>query len=212
MSKTKDYIIDWMRTNREVPPQLLPGYIDPQEVNMRRLVALEAGVPFRYFKPSLGPNEPIPSYSQYSALTKKQLLASVAPREKVYVVDTMAKKAGIEVVRLPPYHCEFNPIELVWGYAKGRVATRNVTYNLKRAMEVMSEECKKCDAEYWKKTERHCIKEEQKVLAGDVVLRSMVNRAVRNADDDLVILWNCSEESDSDSGSVKSDQNDTVTT
>ena len=80
---------------------------------MRRLVALEAGVPFRYFKPSLGPNEPIPPYSQYSVLTKKQLLASVAPREKVYVVDTMAKKAGIEVVRLPPYHCEFNPIEPV---------------------------------------------------------------------------------------------------
>ena len=72
------------------------------------------------------------------------------------------------------YHCEFNPIELVWGYAKSAVAKHNVTYNLKRAMAVMREECLKCDAEYWKKVEKYAIKEEQKVLAGDVVLREIV--------------------------------------
>ena len=29
-------------------------------------------------------------------------------------VDEMAKAAGHEVVHLPPYHCELNPIELAW--------------------------------------------------------------------------------------------------
>lgn len=48
MSKTNEEIINWMRKYKEVPPQLLPGYIDPQEVNMQRLVALEAGEPFEY--------------------------------------------------------------------------------------------------------------------------------------------------------------------
>ena len=36
---------------------------------------------------------------------------NVSPK---YAVDEMAKAAGHEVVRLPPYHCELNPIELAW--------------------------------------------------------------------------------------------------
>ena len=96
------------------------------------------------------------------------------------------------------YHCEFNPIELVWGYAKSAVAKHNGTYNLKRAMAVMREECLKCDAEYWKKVEKHAIKEEQKVLAGDVVLRAIVERAAHSAQrgDDLIIVFSASEESE----------------
>ena len=30
----------------------------------------------------------------------------------------MAKAVGHEVVRLPPYHCELNPIELAWSQVK----------------------------------------------------------------------------------------------
>ena len=33
------------------------------------------------------------------------------PKPK-FVVDEMATAVGHEVVRLPPYHCELNPIEL----------------------------------------------------------------------------------------------------
>ncbi|KAH0818878.1 hypothetical protein GEV33_003913 [Tenebrio molitor] len=33
-----------------------------------------------------------------------------------YAVDEMAKAAGVTVLRLPPYHCELNPIELIWAY------------------------------------------------------------------------------------------------
>ncbi len=63
----------------------------------------------------------------------------------------------------------------------------------------------KCDAEYWKKVEIHVIKEEQKVLAGDVVLRTMVERAAKSAQkgDDLIIVFSDSlegeDESDNDS-------------
>ena len=207
MSKRKDEIITWMRSNREVPPQLLPGYIEPQEVNMRRLAALEAKVAFEYVEPHVGPDDPLPSYSQYDKLTKKQLLASIQPRSKKYVIDDRSRKAGVELVRLPPYHCEFNPIELVWGHAKGAVAKRNVTYNLKSAMSIMKEECLKCDAEYWKKVEIHAIKEEQKVLAGDVVLRAMVERAANSArsGDDLIIVFSASSESEDESDSDSED-------
>jgi len=30
-----------------------------------------------------------------------------------YVVDQVAKQAGHEILRLPPYHCDLNPIEMV---------------------------------------------------------------------------------------------------
>ena len=33
----------------------------------------------------------------------------------------MFKEAGHEVIRLPPYHSELNPIELVWAFMKGYV-------------------------------------------------------------------------------------------
>lgn len=38
--------------------------------------------------------------------------------EKIYVADQMAEQYGHKVLRLPPYHCIFNPIELIWGVAK----------------------------------------------------------------------------------------------
>ena len=44
------------------------------------------------------------------------LIRASNPTQK-YAVDEMAKAAGHEVVRLPPYHCELNPIELAWSHA-----------------------------------------------------------------------------------------------
>ncbi|XP_066969265.1 uncharacterized protein [Macrobrachium rosenbergii] len=35
-----------------------------------------------------------------------------------YVIDRMARDNGHQVVRLPPYHCEYNPIELILGPSK----------------------------------------------------------------------------------------------
>ena len=33
----------------------------------------------------------------------------------VKIVESIAKNAGHETLRLPPHHCELNPIEMVWG-------------------------------------------------------------------------------------------------
>ena len=54
-----------------------------------------------------------------SALKRElfQLVRGSIPKPK-FVVDEMAKAMGHEVVRLPPYHCEFNPIELAWSQVK----------------------------------------------------------------------------------------------
>lgn len=38
--------------------------------------------------------------------------------EKTFVIDEMAQEYGHDVLRLPPYHCEYNPIELMGNYEK----------------------------------------------------------------------------------------------
>ena len=51
-------------------------------------------------------------------------------REKFlkYRVDEFALANGHEVVRLPPYHCELNPIEQVWAWIKHDVAMKNASF------------------------------------------------------------------------------------
>ncbi|XP_045174542.2 uncharacterized protein LOC123535853 [Mercenaria mercenaria] len=66
-------------------------------------------------------------------LTRPELLNIVKiykPKEKVYRIDSLIKERGHEVLRLPPYHCEFNPIELIWANLKKKVGQRNLTFKL----------------------------------------------------------------------------------
>lgn len=49
--------------------------------------------------------------------TKKELLEVLKTKtfNKPYVIDEIAKAYGHTVLRLPPYFCTFNPIEIIWG-------------------------------------------------------------------------------------------------
>ena len=48
-----------------------------------------------------------------------------------YELDELAFEMGHEVVRLPPYHCQYNPIELIWAQIKGEVAEKIILLKLK---------------------------------------------------------------------------------
>ncbi|XP_060846494.1 uncharacterized protein LOC132926185 [Rhopalosiphum padi] len=52
----------------------------------------------------------------------RQKVKNLLPREKKYELDDIAIEMGHEVIRLPPYHCKYNPIELIWAQVKGQVA------------------------------------------------------------------------------------------
>lgn len=47
------------------------------------------------------------------------LVQTHKPPAPTYVVDQMALEAGHQVIRLPPYHCQYNAIELIWAQIKG---------------------------------------------------------------------------------------------
>jgi transposase len=54
--------------------------------------------------------------------TKNQLWEVITPfrrnYQNQYIVDKILNDHGHEVLRLPPYHCQYNPIELAWGLSK----------------------------------------------------------------------------------------------
>lgn len=61
--------------------------------------------------------------------TKPQLYELVKRHkgDPVYEIENLLNQHGHEVVRLPPYHCDLNPIEKIWAIVKRRVAEKNVS-------------------------------------------------------------------------------------
>ena len=72
------------------------------------------------------------------------------PREKKYELDEIALEKGHEVIRLPPYQCKYNPIELIWAQVKGQVEKLNNTFKM-----VDIEALDTVTIDDWKKCVRH---------------------------------------------------------
>ncbi|XP_077497999.1 uncharacterized protein LOC144108701 [Amblyomma americanum] len=67
----------------------------------------------------------------------------------VYRIDTLTATHGYEMLRLPPYHCEFNPIELVWSQVKGCIATGNNCFTLAEVEKLLPEALASVSQENW---------------------------------------------------------------
>ncbi|KAF0751470.1 piggyBac transposable element-derived protein 4-like [Aphis craccivora] len=59
-----------------------------------------------------------------------RLSIKLVPMYKRYELDEIALQMGHEVIRLPPYHCQYNPIELIWAQVKAEVAKNNNTFKM----------------------------------------------------------------------------------
>ncbi|RVE50547.1 hypothetical protein evm_004774 [Chilo suppressalis] len=69
----------------------------------------------------------------------KPVLYDIIKRNKeppLFAVDELLKQHNHEVVKLPPYHCDLNPIEKIWSLVKRRVADKNVAQDPKRIIEL----------------------------------------------------------------------------
>ena len=54
-----------------------------------------------------------------------QIIELHRPREKQYKIDQFLSSKGHTVVRLPPYMCDLNPIELAWAKVKNYIRNCN---------------------------------------------------------------------------------------
>jgi transposase len=53
------------------------------------------------------------------------LVEKIRPKEKVYHIDTLFAAHSHTVIRLPPYMCDLNPIELAWRQIKDYLRSHN---------------------------------------------------------------------------------------
>lgn len=113
--------------------------------------------------------------------TKKQLMEVLKTKtfEKKYNVDNMAKERGFKVLRLPPYHCNFNPIEMIWGELKQRLRRNNTAPKFSSAtIELIKEEVANISHTSWQNCVKHVIREE------DLYRSRLVPELIINLDDE----------------------------
>lgn len=93
-----------------------------------------------------------------SDMLKRDLLACVSQVKPQYDknrIDELAKEGGHEVLRLPPYHCELNPIELVWAQIKHHVKMNNTTFKVKDTEELIQRAYSTVTIDNWRNYIKH---------------------------------------------------------
>ncbi|XP_043259683.1 uncharacterized protein LOC122401547 [Colletes gigas] len=91
-------------------------------------------------------------------LLKAELLAIVNTlRNKydAYVVDEIARRHNKIVLRLPPYHCELNPIELIWMEIKTYIASYNTSSKFNDIKNLLVEAVDTISPKKWKSSVQH---------------------------------------------------------
>ena len=97
----------------------------------------------------------------------------------VYVIDEIAKAAGHEVVRLPPYHCELNPIEMAWAQVKGHIRVHNTKFTLTHVKELTFDGFAHVGSEEWEKLVQHVQnKVEDKFWEDDALQESYIEEFI----------------------------------
>ncbi|XP_063623022.1 uncharacterized protein LOC134795119 [Cydia splendana] len=68
------------------------------------------------------------SYPRKATIATLLVIVRKNKPDPKYEIDELLKAHGHTVMRLPPYHCDFNPIEMIWGIVKNKVASKNVAH------------------------------------------------------------------------------------
>lgn len=97
------------------------------------------------------------SFPENSLKSDLYKLAVSNKRPKEFAVDKIIREHGHEVLRLPPYHCQFNPIELVWGIAKTYYDNHigENGYADKEVLDMWQKSLNTVTAETWKNSIKH---------------------------------------------------------
>ncbi|CAK9802850.1 hypothetical protein ANTQUA_LOCUS10453 [Anthophora quadrimaculata] len=130
-------------------------------------------------------------------MVKIELLHIVKQQQitDVYAVNEIAKRKNVTILRLPPYHCELNPIEMIWAQVKNYVAARNSTFKFCDMVRLFTEAINVVTPENWKKCIDRVITDfEEKFWQLDGIIESAIEPFIINlndSDDSLVSNTSC---------------------
>ena len=132
-------------------------------------------------------------------MLKRELLNIVSQHKAKYdtmKIDEIAKAEGRQVLRLPPYHCELNPIELAWAQVKNYIRMHNVSFKQQDMHNLISAAYKNITVDNWTHYVNHVKKIEEDLWKAD---------ELQDDDEQFLIRLNASSSSssipDSDSDS-----------
>ncbi|XP_043201307.1 uncharacterized protein LOC122370105 [Amphibalanus amphitrite] len=102
-------------------------------------------------------------------MLKVELLELVKKHQgkPTYAVDDMAERSGHKVVRLAPYHCVLNPIELIWAQVKGYVRKHNKSGRMEEVRKLVEAAVEEVTPVMWEKCCDHVCKLEQEFWTND---------------------------------------------
>ena len=108
-----------------------------------------------------------PTHSRSELLQKARMNKE---RYQRYEIDELASAAGHKILRLPPYYCQFNPIELVWAQVKNKIKKHNSNSNqsMKKVEEITKQAIQEVTKENWQKCIEHVHKIEKDYRAKDI--------------------------------------------
>lgn len=81
-----------------------------------------------------------------------------------YRLDALLEEEGHVVLRLPPYHPQLNPIELIWATVKNWVAAHNTTFRMCDVEKLAREKFKDITVQEWKNICHHVKKIENEMM------------------------------------------------
>jgi hypothetical protein len=91
-------------------------------------------------------------------------------RHRVYKLDLLMASYGHQVLRLPLYHPELNPIEKIWASVKNWVAERNITFKLKDVECLVRKRFSEITINNWAAICRHVAKTEDEYILREAML------------------------------------------
>ncbi len=139
----------------------------------------------------------------YSARLTRPELYEIIKRHKPLSqkkrVDELAKQHGHQVVRLPPYHCELNPIELIWAQVKYYVKTHNTTFKIADVHRLFDEALQHVTPENWANAVDHVKEIEERMWqeAGaldDCIQQMIISTDQDSSSDDSEVEHTCTDE------------------
>lgn len=104
------------------------------------------------------------------------IVRRIKPQYEKYLIDELAQTHNKKVLRLPPYHCELNPIELAWANVKDHVKKNNTSYKLSDVKTLLLEGIERVDRNnMWTNFVKHTMEEEEKFYNIDFIIDDMLS-------------------------------------
>lgn len=101
-----------------------------------------------------------------------------------YVLDELLTGKGHTVLRLPPYHPDLNPIEMIWADVKNYVATHNTTFKLPDIKKLCEERFSMIGQDQWKLKCDHVQNAEKEYAAREPAIDDVTESFIINVGSD----------------------------